>query len=280
MLKLDREKAIRYRRISSLLRALLACAIGLSAVFALPIYSQPGGPCLADPITAADGDLGYRSRGARCEGALQRFVSSQASITLVGYHRGTIDFGAIRRTPSVSLIVEGAGAKDVIALRALSITNQARYQMDSVKYKPGEPFIWSVDMLRRASSLGATKAADIETLSVLACTSRCVDRPETTYWPVSTATPASNSQTLSLRVRAGVRSDSVTVNLRQRGGGASTYGWPAKGVSLTPDGVATIILPADVHPGDYELTIEARDTQTREPLGALYATIVVPPPAR
>jgi hypothetical protein len=179
----------------------------------------------------------------------------------------------------VPLIVEGAGAKDVIALRALSITNQARYQMDSVESKPGEPFVWPVDLLRRASSLGATKAADIEALGVLACSSRCVDRPDTTYWPVSTSTPASNSQTLSLRVRAGVRSDSVTVNLKQRGGN-SNYGWPAKGVSLTPDGVATIILPADVSPGAYELTIEARDTQTREPLGALYATIVVPPTAR
>jgi len=279
MLKRDRDNPITDSRLGSPWRALLACGMGLSAAFSLPTYSQPGGPCLADPITAADGDLGYKSRGPRCEGALQRFVSSQASITLIGYHRGTIDFGAIRRAPSLPLVVEGAGARDAIALRALSLTNQARYQMDSVSYKPGEPFIWPVDLLRKASALGATKAADIETLSVLACTSRCVDRPETTYWPVST-TPASSSQTLSLRVRAGVRSDSVTVNLKPKGSGASTFGWPAKGVSLTPDGVATIILPADVRPGTYELTIEARDTQTREPLGALYATIVVPPSAR
>ena len=64
--------------------------------------------------------------------------------------------------------------------------------------------------------------------------------------------------------------------MKPRNADRSSYRWLAEKVSLIPDGVATIVLPTDVRSGFYELTIEARDSQTREPLGALYATIVVP----
>lgn len=110
---------------------------------------------------------------------------------MIGYHRGTIDFNSIRKSTQLPLIVEAVGARDVIALRAMSVTSQARYQMDSVDFRPGEPFVWPIDLLRQASSLGATRAADVEAMGVLACTARCSDRPDTVYWPVSVSRRAS-----------------------------------------------------------------------------------------
>lgn len=276
MARVKRSEGKAHTRIDARRCVLHAAILSISTFMVSLVHSQQDAPCLADTSTAAVGDLGYRSRDGRCEGALQRFVSSQAAISLMGYHRGTIDFSAIRRNSTLPLMVVGAGANGAIALRALSITSQARYQMDTASVELGQPFEWPVELLRKASSLSAAKAADIDALGVIACSARCVDRPDTVYWPVSMATVAAGAQTLAIKLRAGVRSNSVIVSLRPISGSASAHRWPANGVSLTPDGVATIPLPPDLQAGIYELTVEARDAQTLEPLGALYATIVVP----
>ena len=70
------------------------------------------------------------------------------------------------------------------------------------------------------------------------------------------------------------------MSLRPLVAGAQVRNLPLKNVALTPNGVASLPLPPDLEPGSYELTVEARDARTREPLGALYATIVVPRPTR
>lgn len=263
-------------------RALVAATLALAALGPAPIRAQPVGPCLADTSAAAAGELGYKTRGGRCEGALQRYVSSQASIALVGYHRGIIDFGAVRRVATLTLIVDGEGNKGPIALRALSTTGQARYQMDSAEVGLGRPFDWSLELLRKASSLSAATAADLDALGVIACSARCIDRPDTVYWPVALAITSVTGETsaLTLKLRAGVRSDSVSMSLRPLVGGGQTRTWPVKNATLTPNGVVTVPLPGDLEPGSYELAVEARDARTREPLGALYATIVVPRPTR
>ncbi len=196
----------------------------------------------------------------------------------MGYHRGAIDFSAIRRVATLTLIVDGEGGRGPVALRALSTTSQARYQMDSAEVGLGRPFDWSLELLRKASSLSAAAAADLDALGIVACSARCSDRPDTVYWPVALATAPATSEAsmLTLKLRAGVRSDSVSMSLRPLVGSGPMRTWPVKNVALTPNGVATVPLPGDLEPGSYELTVEARDARTREPLGALYATIVVP----
>lgn len=253
---------------------LAACLLGAVAMVA-PAQAQPGSPCLADPNAAASGELGYRQRGTRCEGALERYVSNRANITLVGYHSGTLDFSRIRRVDNLLLVV-GAQAGTPVALRAQSLTGQSRYQMDIAQVAPGLPIAWPLDVVRKAAS--SSMAANLDAFAVVACSARCVDRPDTVYWPVSLADAAPGP--LALKLRAGTRANSVSVSLQPSAGGAKPRQWTAEGVGLSPNSVATVPLPVDLPGGAYELVVEARDARTREPVGALYATIVVPAATR
>ena len=148
-------------------------------------------PCLADVQAAAEGELGYRLRsGTRCEGALQRYISSASRIVLVGYHQGTLDIRNAKLT-SVPMTVTADARPGPIVLRAMSLTSQSRYQMDNVDVVPGRTFHWPVDLVRQAAAATRGPGANMSALGVIACSNRCVDRPTRCIgrWPSPSNNP-------------------------------------------------------------------------------------------
>lgn len=260
--------------------ALCVCAatVGLSA--AIPARAQSS-PCLADVHAAAEGELGYRLRlGSRCEGALQRYVSSASRIALVGYHQGTLDIRNAKLT-SVPLTVTADARPGPVVLRAMSLTSQSRYQMDNIDVVPGRTFHWPIELVRQAAAATRGPGANLGALGVIACSNRCVDRPDTVYWPVAfTAEQASADDGLSLKLRSGVRAENISVTLEPTADASAAHSWRVKDLALTPNGVATVALPAGQRAGLYRLTVDARDAETSEPVGALHATIYIPGPRR
>lgn len=228
--------------------------------------------CLADVNAAASGDLGYRYRDSRCEGALKRFVASSPSIDLVGYHYGNL---RLRANPvaTVSIMAYGEGGGTVY-LRALSLTSRSRYQMDHVNTKFGEHFLWPVDVLDKVIKQRGETGVDASNIGIVACSNRCADRPDTTYWPVGTEPPSVSGNAVSLVLRAGVRATDVRVQLKGKDGKTVTV--DASKSVLTADSVTLIALPNDISGGKYELTVSAKDFVSREPLDALYTTVYVP----
>lgn len=255
------------------------CTVALSLLAATPTSAQ-NAPCLADVKSAAEGELGYRLRsGAHCEGALQRYVSSSSRIALVGYHQGTLDFRSATLT-SVPLTVITDARPGPIVLRAMSLTSQSRYQMDNVDVVSGRTFHWPVDLLRQAAATRGS-GASISALGVIACSNRCAHRPDTVYWPVAfTAEQRPADDGLSLKLRSGVRAESISVTLEPTADASASHSWRVKDLALTPNGVATVALPTGQRAGLYRLTVDARAEDTSEPVGALHATIYIPGPRR
>jgi hypothetical protein len=247
----------------------VCCAMSFS--LQSPAHAQPES-CLADINAAASGDLGYKYRDSRCEGALKRFVGSSPSIDLIGYHYGTL------RLPSgsastVPIVAYGDG-RGTVYLRALSLTSRSRYQMDHVNMKFGEPFPWPIDVLDKAAKQRGEAGVNASNIGLAVCSNRCADRPETIYWPVGTAPTSASGGVLSLVLHAGVRAVDVHVQLKGKDGKVETV--DASKAVLTPDGVTQVALPDSLRSGSYELEVTAKDFVTRETLDALFATIYIP----
>ena len=85
---------------------------------------------------------------------------------------------------------------------------------------------------------------------------------------------------LSLKLRSGVRAENISVTLEPTTDASASHSWRVKDLALTPNGVATVALPTGQRAGLYRLTVDARDAETSEPVGALHATIYIPGPRR
>jgi hypothetical protein len=222
---------------------------------------------------AASGELGYRSRASRCEGLLQLFVANSDGIDLLGYLAAPVDFKAIAGR-SVRLLVLGAAPRDNITLRALSVTQRTRYQMDRTDVHPEETVEWNGDVLAKAVKPPGAAPLDPAKLGVLACSARCNDQPDTVYWPVLIEPRPPGRLALALVFRAGVRAANVTIQLEDDQGHHIEL--PTGLLVLQPDAVTVVPLPASLAPGTYRLVADARDTDSRAPVGTFAGRIVVP----
>jgi hypothetical protein len=117
-------------------------------------------------------------------------------------------------------------------------------------------------------------ALDLSATSLIACSNRCAERPDTLYWPIEIAGKRPDPPLLYLLLRSGVRATRVTVELAPARGAAIPV--PADKAVLTADGVTAIALPANLAPGTYRLAVTAVDFSSDEALDALDATIAVP----
>jgi len=226
---------------------------------------------------AASGELGYRSRASRCEGLLQLFVGNSDGVDLVGYIAAPVDFKAIA-SRSAHLRVLGNAAREAVTLRALSVTQRTRYQMDRQDVHPGESIEWSGDILAKASQPPGAAPLDPAKLGVLACSARCSDQPETVYWPVLVEPRPSAGLVLTLVFRASRRATNVTIHLEDER--ARRFDLPTASLVLLPDAVTAVKLPENLVPGTYRLLVDARDSDSRAPLGTFVGRIVVPAEAR
>ena len=251
-------------------RTLHAIAIALSCV-AMPAIGW-GADCLADMRTAASGPLGYKSRSQRCEGLLQRFVSSSDSIDLIGYHAGNVEVRKLAKS-SVTVTAIGAGGHEPVALRALSLTSRGRYQMDRENGHVGEPFDWSPEVAGQLIGSGPPATLDPAKVGLLACSLRCADQPETVYWPVAMGALPGGPLNLALLFRAGVKATRLSLQLERDG---KTTVVPAGGLALLPDAVTTIALPASLPTGLYKIVLDGRNDGNGAPLAAFVGTIFVP----
>lgn len=244
----------------------------LGLALCTPSSFAQSGTCLADVNAAASGDIGYRARGARCEGMLKLFVSNTPRIELVGYH-----YGKIALPPAgASVAIQALGDKPngQIAIRALRLTSRGWYQMDRANTTLGTVFPWPADVLVRAAGMRGDAALDLSATSLIACSNRCAERPDTLYWPIEIAGKRPDPPLLYLLLRSGVRATRVTVELAPARGAAIPV--PADKAVLTADGVTAIALPANLAPGTYRLAVTAVDFSSDEALDALDATIAVP----
>jgi hypothetical protein len=258
------------------------------SIFAIPLIlfglagtssaAPPG--CLVSTTLAASGSLGYRPRGQRCEGLLMRLVGNSSAITLLGYHAGALNFDVLQKQP-MALTILGEGAEAEISLRARVVTASSIYQMDSTAVKLGGQFPWPNDVALAAivqSDAGNGKRPlDLTQFGVVACNQRCAERPETVYWPVQgSPSQGEKDQTLWLVLRSDTYGTNLIVRLKSEDGTLTEL----KGTNpdLDPRGITVLPLKQALPAGMYRLTAQARDKETRDPMGALFATIYIPGP--
>lgn len=246
--------------------------VWLGVLLGSPSPALAQGACLADVTAAAAGDLGYRQRGSRCEGVLKLFVSNNEKIEILGYHYGKIEFPPSGATLSIRVL--GKQPTAPVVLRGIRLTSRSWYQMDSGKVQVGEIFPWPADVLARAFKAGGNAALGLQALALIACSNLCVDRPDTTYWPIELVEQHQRSASLTLLLRGTVRATGVVAEFTPTEGG--TIPVPESNVVLTIDGVSAISLPSNMKPGTYKLTVTATEYGSGEPLEALHATIIVP----
>lgn len=224
--------------------------------------------CLAAVDGTQPGTLRYAPRRDRCEGALPLYVGRGEGISLIGYGAGSIDADL----QSAVLTVPHGPAQPALTLRALSLTSRKRYQMD-MPLTDQERYGWPLELVRRARS---DQQLDLNpaTIGVLACTNRCISRPDTVYFPVYLHHAGQASQPLAIRLRA----EDVAVGLRMRLLPLDA-GRPIEtdlgGLELYPDDLTTIALPR-LASGQYRLEVRATSLDTRQAMPSLLVRIHVP----
>lgn len=262
------------------LTSIVAAPVVLSGLVSASAAATPN--CLAAQTLAASGSLGYRQRGQRCEGLLRRLVGNSSAIDLLGYHAGTVDFDALRKQP-LALFVLGEGADVQVSLRARMVTANSVYQMDSTPAKLGGQFPWPNDValaasLSQSDASDGRQSIDLNQFGVVACSDRCAERPKTVYWPVQTSTSrGAGSEALSLVLRSDAYGTHLLVRLKSEEAGTVTE-LKGNNPDLDPRGITVLQLPSTLPKGMYQLTVQAREKETRDPMGALFATIYVPGP--
>ncbi|MGF6851544.1 hypothetical protein [Paraburkholderia sp. CI3] len=227
--------------------------------------------CLADTHAAVSGRGGYSIRGERCEGELKNFVGLTDGISLIGYHSGNLSIDVQSDTP---LKIEAIGdASGPVYIRALSATSAGRYQMDEEVVPLGQPIDWPTGVLRNAVKQSSNRAVDLSTLAVAACSNRCADTADTTYWPVRSLSSNTDDHHVALFVRSGVPAENVVALMKSDDG--TTVTLTADG-GLNADIITELRLPQETKPGKYHLIVTAFESEIHRRLSPLLATIVVP----
>lgn len=234
--------------------------------------------CLADTSAAVDGELGYRARSGRCEGLLKLFVDNSDRIELLGYHYGNIALPP--RGEGLQVRAIGGGTAAPVSLRAIRVGARNWYQMDVAGAALESVIAWPADVIERIAKMRGDATIDLARLALLVCSNACRDQPDTTYWPVGAAGTQAGAPppALSLLLRSGVRATGVTLTLVDAHGRKHSLVPPPLG--LTPDGVALVLVPPDLAPGAYGLTVTGVDFLTREQLATLHLKLIIPGPHR
>jgi len=213
--------------------------------------------------------LTYAERENRCEGVLPRYVGYGDNIELIGFFLGKFNDSM----PVAELSVGSpAGQNEALTIRALSLTSRLRYQMDALVDANGK-FRWPLALLGKArSDIGI----DTKAMGIVACTNRCANRPDTVYFPLSSAAMDDSARPpLTVRLRADTSARAVRFTLRSVVGGPVIESQLGR-QTLNPDELTEITLPSSLASGEYRLDVRATNSESRQPMSPLIARIVVP----
>jgi hypothetical protein len=254
--------------------AFLGARAALAATLVMASPALHAAQCLADVQAAVSGPMGYQARGDRCEGLLRRFVGNSSAVDLIGYHVAGLGFATTSGEP-LKLVAIGTDRQRRVTLRAMSLTSRAYYQMDRVDLAVMEEFVWPTADVLGAVTNPASASVDPSKIGIVACSNRCSDRPDTVYWPVGVFPSKENSGGFAYAVvlRSDTRARLVGMRLSSSGREVDV---PLPQAVLFGDGVTVVPLPAGLAPGEWNLTVEARDARSNQPLGTLLAVLAVP----